>query len=50
MSIKITKNGDILLVKDDEVAVVRRGFATSELAEEGNVALAAKVFYLHGKS
>jgi hypothetical protein len=39
-SIKVTKNGDILLVKDDEVAVVRRGLLTTEFVEGGGGSLA----------
>lgn len=39
-SIKVTKNGDILLVKDDEVAVVRRGLLTAEFVEGGGGSLA----------
>ncbi|TVY35936.1 Vegetative incompatibility protein HET-E-1, partial [Lachnellula subtilissima] len=33
LSIKVTKSGDVLLVKDDEVAVVRRGLLASEFME-----------------
>jgi WD40 repeat protein len=33
--IKVTKNGDILLVKDDEVAVVKRGLLTTEFMKDG---------------
>lgn len=35
LTMKVTKNGDILLIKDDEVAVVRRGLITSEFVEGG---------------
>lgn len=40
LSIKVTKNGDMLLVKDDEVAVVRRGLLTTEFVEGGGGSLA----------
>ncbi|ESZ91085.1 NACHT and WD domain-containing protein [Sclerotinia borealis F-4128] len=40
LSMKVTKKGDVLFVKDDEVAVVRRGLLTSELMLGGNDALA----------
>jgi hypothetical protein len=30
LSMKVTRNGNLLLVKDDEVAVVRRGPLTPE--------------------
>ncbi|OBT39306.1 hypothetical protein VE00_10073 [Pseudogymnoascus sp. WSF 3629] len=35
LTMKVTKNGDLLLIKDDEVAVVRRGLLTPEFVEGG---------------
>jgi WD40 repeat protein len=40
LSMKVTRNGDLLLVKDDEVAVVRRGLLTPEFVESDTGSLA----------
>lgn len=40
LSMKVTRNGDLLLFKDDEVAVVRRGLPTPEFVEGGGGSLA----------
>lgn len=37
---RVTKNGDLLVVKDDEVAVVRRGLLTPGFVEDGGNSLA----------
>lgn len=39
LSLKVTRNGDILLVKGGEVAVVRRGLLTPGLVEKGGGSL-----------
>ncbi|KFZ02048.1 hypothetical protein V500_00498 [Pseudogymnoascus sp. VKM F-4518 (FW-2643)] len=42
-TMKVTKNGDLLLIKDDEVAVVRRGLLTPEFVEgDGNAGSSAQ--------
>ncbi|TGO27826.1 hypothetical protein BPAE_0036g00370 [Botrytis paeoniae] len=43
LTMKVTKKGDVLLVKEDEVAVVRRGLLTSELMPGGSNLLAPAV-------
>lgn len=43
LTMKVTKNSGLLLIKDDEVAVVRRGLLTPEFVEvDGNAGISAQ--------